>query len=93
MKYVTEEQLLDIQKFLNEKYKERTPTILFQTEAFATGFDSEMSINDIVETKVESFQDRLFQMIREKQLDEVEMYKRGNISRQLFSKIKSEISR
>ena len=33
MKYVTEEQLLDIQKFLNEKYKERTPTILFQTEA------------------------------------------------------------
>ena len=90
MKYVTEEQLLDIQKFLNEKYKERTPTILFQTEAFASGFDSEMSINDIVETKVESFQDRLFQMIREKQLDEVEMYKRGNISRQLFSKIKSE---
>lgn len=29
-------------------------------------------------------------MMREKNLDEVEVYKKGNISRQLFSKIKSE---
>ena len=28
--------------------------------------------------------------MREKNLDEVEVYKKGNISRQLFSKIKSE---
>ena len=29
-------------------------------------------------------------MIRDKKINEVEMYKKGNISRQLFSKIKSE---
>lgn len=49
-----------------------------------------MTIESIAESKIETFQDKLFSMIKEKQLDEVEIYKHGNISRQLFSKIRSE---
>ena len=92
MKYATNELLLDIEDYLLERYEKPEPQILFQVvhTDIETGFDTDMSINDIVEKKVETFQDKLFQMIRDKNIDEVEMYKKGNISRQLFSKLKSE---
>ena len=92
MQYATNELLLDIEDYLLERYEKPEPQILFQVvhTDIETGFDTDMSINDIVEKKVETFQDKLFQMIRDKNIDEVEMYKKGNISRQLFSKIKSE---
>ena len=92
MKYVTNELLLDIEDYLLERYEEPFPEICFQMvhTDIETGFDTDMTIEDIVEKKVETFQDTLFQMIHEKTIDEVEMYKKGNISRQLFSKIKSE---
>lgn len=85
MKYITEDLLLDIEDYLKEKYEAPEQQLLFQKT-----FNPDLTINDIVETKVESFQDKLFQIIRDKQIDEVEMYKKANISRQLFSKIKSE---
>lgn len=94
MKYATDELLLDIEDYLLERYEEpkTEPHMLFQTvyNCIETGFDTDMTIEDIVEKKVETFQDKLFQMIRDKNIDEVELYKKGNISRQLFSKIKSE---
>ncbi len=92
MKYVTNELLLDIEDYLLERYEEPKQVILFQTvySCIETGFDTNMTIEDIAEKKVETFQDKLFQMIRDKKINEVEMYKKGNISRQLFSKIKSE---
>lgn len=92
MQYTTDELLIDIDDYLLERYEEPEQVMLFQMvyHTIETGFDTDMTIEDIVEKKVETFQDKLFQMIREKQIDEVEMYKRGNISRQLFSKIKSE---
>ena len=85
MKYITEDLLLDIEDYLEEKYEAPEQQLLFQKT-----FNTDLTINDIVAAKVESFQDKLFQMIRDKQIDEVEMYKKANISRQLFSKIKSE---
>lgn len=94
MQYASNELLLDIEDYLLERYEEPKPEnhILFQTvySCVETGFDTDMTINDIVEKKVETFQDKLFQLIQEKNIDEVEMYKKGNISRQLFSKIKSK---
>lgn len=92
MNNATDELLLDIDDFLLERYEKPESQILFQVvhTSIETGFDTDMSINDIAEKKVETFQDKLFQMIRDKNIDEVEMYKKGNISRQLFSKIKSE---
>lgn len=85
MKYVTDELLADIEDYLLEKYKPQTQQILFQTVDY-----SNVTITDLVNSEVESFQDKLFQMIKEKNLDEVEIYKKGNISRQLFSRIRSE---
>lgn len=92
MQYATDELLLDIEDYLLERYEKPEPEILFQMvhTDIETGFDTDMTIKDLVEKKVETFQAKLFQMIREKQIDEVAMYKKGNISRQLFSKIKSE---
>lgn len=92
MNYATDELLLDIDDYLLERYEKPESQLLFQVvhTSIETGFDTDMTINDIAEKKVESFQDKLFQMIRDKNIDEVEMYKKGNISRQLFSKIKSE---
>ena len=85
MKYVTEEFLEAIEDYLLEKYEPQTQKILFQTVDY-----SKITIENIVKTDVETFQDKLFQMIKDKNLDEVEIYKKGNISRQLFSKIRSE---
>ena len=92
MNYATDELLLDIDDYLLERYEKPVSQLLFQVvhTSIETGFDTDMTINDIAEKKVETFQDKLFQMIRDKNIDEVEMYKKGNISRQLFSKIKSE---
>ncbi len=92
MNYATDELLLDIDDYLLERYEKTESQLLFQVvhTSIETGFDTDMTINDIAEKKVETFQDKLFQMIRDKNIDEVEMYKKGNISRQLFSKIKSE---
>ena len=94
IQYVTDELLLDIEDYLLERYEKPKPEpeLLFQVvhTDIETGFDTDMTIKDIVEKKVETFQDKLFQMIRDKNIDEVEMYKKGNISRQLFSKIKSK---
>lgn len=90
MKYASEELLTDIEDFLLEKYDppKNYGEILFQT--VNPDFLENNTLEELIETPVETFQDRLFKMIKEKNLDEVEIYKKGNISRQLFSKIRSE---
>ena len=90
MKYITENILSDIEDFLLEKYNSPTVegTLLFQT--ISRNDLEKSSLQELIETPAETFQDKLFNMIKTKNLDEVEIYKRANISRQLFSKIRSE---
>lgn len=90
MYYVTDEMILDIEDYIQEKYNppQNETVLLFQTVSPEV-LDKE-SLDVIIETPVETFQDTLFKMIKDKNLDEVEIYKQGNISRQLFSKIRSE---
>lgn len=90
MKYITENELSDINDYVLERFdsSKNEPQILFQT--VAEDVLAENCLQKIIETKSETFRDTLFKMIKEKNLDEVEVYKRANMSRQLFSKIRSE---
>lgn len=90
MKYITETELSDINDYVLERFdsSKNEPQILFQT--VAEDVLAENCLQKIIGTKSETFRDILFKMIKEKNLDEVEVYKRANMSRQLFSKIRSE---
>ena len=89
MNYVSEELLSDIEDFILERFeKPQESQILFQT--VQNDVLENQTLEEIIKVPTETFQDRLFKMIKAKNLDEVEVYKNGNMSRQLFSKIRSE---
>lgn len=53
------------------------------------GFEPDQSLEDILETKTESFNDVLIRLVNESGLSNPEIYTRANISKQQFSKIMS----
>ena len=48
------------------------------------------SLDEILESAEDTFQQRLFRLIDERGLDEVSVYKKANIDRKLFSRIRSK---
>lgn len=72
----------DINAYLDDNYREH----LF----VAYGVARACSIEDELEEIDESFQEMLFRKIDEKGISDVECYKKANIDRRLFSKIKSD---
>ncbi len=95
----------DIQTFIDENYVQKKKDILrlFREEnAFPKiGELSDCSdiqkptfkstLEEFLTESAETFQQRLFQLIREKNLDDTSIYKKANLSRQHFSKIRSDI--
>lgn len=89
MNEIFEDDLID---FLDEKYEtpaESHITFLFQNEESSYNFDEE--IESIIHNQEPSFQEQLFNIIREKHLSEVDVYTKANLTRQHFSKIRSDL--
>lgn len=55
-------------------------------------FASARSLEDIIAEPGQTFCDKLFSLIHEKNLDDVEVYKRANLDRKHFSKIRSNVN-
>ncbi len=54
--------------------------------------EEEISLEDILsKTKEDTFQQRLFKLIDERDLDDVSVYKRANVDRKVFSKIRCNV--
>ena len=87
MKINKEDLYNDIEKYIAANYKEpkfSTGPILFQNEPDPRELEAMLNFTP------KTFRDKLFEMIKEKKLREVKVYKKANISRQLFSKIRSD---
>lgn len=54
--------------------------------------DADGSLEDIIAKTGETFCDKLFSLIREKKQDDVEIYKKANLDRKHFSKIRSNVN-
>ena len=90
MNYLSEEEFLDIDAFVSRIYRDFRGIYAIHYYGIPDMFVEEPSLDYMLKNQGETFQDRLFKLIKEKNLDEVEVYKKANISRQLFSKIRSE---
>lgn len=62
--------------------------ILFQLEKLPDDYNYFQEIDEMLKNAEPSFSARLMELIREKNLDEVEIYKKADIDRRLFSKIR-----
>ena len=85
---ISEELYRDIQAYIDENYELEEKECLCCVCEMSHAID-DSRLDDVVAGDGETFCDRLFSLIREKHQDDVEIYKKANLDRKHFSKIRS----
>ncbi len=76
-----------------DRYPEAAPSCPSEMPAILSAYMApDMSLDDALGTVGETFQQRLLRFIDERDLSDVEVYKKANIDRKLFSKIRCNVN-
>ena len=88
--------LYDVEQFIKENYvPEKQGTKSSEIcEIIECSYSNEilMGVEEVLEEIDETFQEKLFQLIDERKMTEVEVYKRAHIDKRLFSKIRKDVN-
>ena len=82
----------DIKAFIDENYVQKKKQTLQEfREKFIYPQKQESTLDEFLAKPAETFQQNLFRILREKNLDDTVTYKNANLNRQHFSKIRSNV--
>jgi len=77
----------EIDSYIKQEFRYETHEVTFDIKAPTLNYGS---INDFIKDADDILQDNIRNLILSKQLDEVEVYKKADVDRKLFSKIRTQ---